>query len=120
MDAVLSDDAPVIGKEDGVYYMYSSPFSQVDMFEERSSDYFRKKVQLRKLLFLNKADELRVLERERHSALTEILTSHVHSFDLMDWDLRRGAFNFCHDLCYSIPAYDLYFQENDKFWDALN
>ena len=92
-------NAPVIGKEDGVYDMYSSPFSQVDMFEERSSDYFRKKVQLRKLLFLNKADELRVLERERHSALTEILTSHVHSFDLMDWDLRIGAFNFCHDLC---------------------
>ena len=120
MDAVLSDDAPVIGKEDGVYYIYSSPFSQVNMFDERSSDYFRKKVQLRKLLFLNKADEITVTPRERHSALTEILTSHVHSFDLMDRDLRIGAFNFCHDLCYSIPAYDLYFQENNKFWDALN
>jgi hypothetical protein len=120
MDAVLSDDAPVIGKEDGIFYIYSSPFSQVNMFEERRSDYFRKKVQLRKLLFLNKADEIRVEPRERHSALTEILTSHVHSFELMDRDLRIGAFNLCHDLCYSIPAYDLYFQENGKFWDALN
>jgi hypothetical protein len=120
MDAVLSDDAPVIGKEDGIYYIYSSPFSQVNLFDERSSDYFRKKAQLRKLLFLNKADEIAVTPRERHFALTEILTSHVHSFDLMDRHLRIGAFNFCHDLCYSIPAYDLYFQENNKFWDTLN
>ncbi len=120
MDAVLSDDAPVIGKENGIFYIYSSPFSQVNMFQERSSDYFRRKVQLRKLLFLNKADELRILPRERHAAMMEMLKSHVHSFELMNRDLRISAFNFCYDLCRSIPAYDLYFQENDKFWDALS
>ena len=118
--AVLSDDAPVIGKEDDIFYIYSSPFSQVNMFEERADDYFRKKVQLKKLVFLNKADELRLMPRERHTAMTEILRSHVHSFELMNKDLRISAFNFCYDLCRSIPAYDLYFQENDKFWDALN
>jgi len=120
MDVVLSDDAPVIGKENGIFYIYSSPFSQVNMFEERSSNYFRRKVQLRKLLFLNKADELRILPRERHAATMEMLKSHVHSFELMNRDLRISAFNFCYDLCRSIPAYDLYFQENDKFWDALS
>ncbi|MGD1152467.1 MAG: hypothetical protein ABR911_06290 [Syntrophales bacterium] len=120
MDAILSDDAPVIGKEDGIFYIYSSPFSQVNMFEERSSDYFRKKVQLRKLLFLNKADELRVLPRERHTAMMEMIKSHVHSFELLNRELRISAFNFCYDLCSCIPAYDLYFQENGNFWDALN
>ncbi|MGA3206868.1 MAG: hypothetical protein ABSE05_03485 [Syntrophales bacterium] len=120
MDAVLSDDAPVLGTEDGIFYIFSSPFSQVNMFEERSSDYFRKKVQLRRLLFLIKADELRVLPRERHTAMMQMLKSHVHSFELLNRELRISAFNFCYDLCRSIPAYDLYFQKNDKFWDALN
>jgi hypothetical protein len=120
MDAVLSDDAPVIGKENDIFCIYSSPFSQVNMFEERSKDYFRRKAQLRKLLFLNKADELKILPREGHAATVEMLKSHVHSFELMNRELRTSAFNFCCDLCRSIPSYDLYFQANDKFWDALN
>jgi len=120
MDAVLSDDAPVIGKENDIFHIYSSPFSQVNMFEERSKDYFRRKVQLRKLLFLNKADELRILQRERHAATVEMLRSHVHSFELMNRELRISAFDFCRDLCLSVPSYDLYFQANDEFWDALN
>jgi hypothetical protein len=120
LDAVFSDDAPVIGKEDDIFYIYSSPWSQINMFEERPRDHFRRKVQLRKLFFLNKADELKVLPRERHKAMMEIMKLHVHSFELLRRELRISAFNFCYDLCRSIPAFDLYFQENDKFWDALN
>jgi hypothetical protein len=120
MDAVLSDDAPVVGREDGIFYIYASPFSQVNLFEERSKDYFRKKLQLKKLLFLNKADELGVMPRERQTATIEMVKSHVHTFEFLNRELRISAFNFCYDLCRSIPAYDLYFQENDKFWDALS
>ncbi|HUH65560.1 MAG TPA: hypothetical protein VLZ07_03930 [Syntrophales bacterium] len=120
MDAVLSDDAPVIGKEAEMFCIYSSPFSQINMFEKRTDDYFRKKVRLRKVLFLNKADELRVTARERRSALLEMVNSHVHSLSSMDRRMRLEAFNFCYDLFCSVSAYDLYFQKNDKFWDVLN
>ncbi len=116
---VLSDDSPVLGSVNGKFYIYSSPFSQVNLFDKKSKNQRRKRVQLNKLFFLIKGEELSVKKRERRSALAEIMTRHIHGFEFMDKNCRIAAFSFCSDLCSRIPAYDLHFQKNGKYWDAL-
>ena len=44
----------------------------------------------------------------------------MNSFKLLKSELGISAVNICYDLCCQIPAYDPCFQENAKFWDALN
>jgi hypothetical protein len=116
---ILSDDSPVLGSVNGKFYIYSSPFSQVNLFDKKSKNHCRKRVQLNKLFFLMKGEELSVKKRERRSALAEIVMKHIHGFEFMDKNCRITAFSFCSDLCGSIPAYDLHFQKNGKYWDAL-
>lgn len=116
---IFSDDSPVIGRENNLFYIYPSPYSQVDMFEPKRDDHYLKKTKLTKLFFLKKNDKLFIKPRDRRSALAEIMKKHIHSFEFMGSKSRIAAFDLCYDLCNSIPIYDLHFQKNDKFLDII-
>ncbi len=116
---VLSDDSPAVGRENDYFYIYSSPFSQVNLFGTQVENHYVKKAQLHKIFFLIKCDELFLKKREMKAAMAEILMKHVHAFEFMGGDSRTAAFHFCRDLCDRIPMYDLYFQKNDQFWDII-
>lgn len=112
---VLSDDAPVITQDGRLFTIHASPFSQVNLFERKAANYHRREAPLTKLIFLNQAAHLDLKLRDRQSALAELLRDHIHGFDLMDRDLKTRAFQFCCDLCASVPAFDLYSQKNNQF-----
>ncbi len=116
---VLSDDATVVEKKGGLFRIYSSPFSQVDIGEKKGANHHLKKAVLKRIIFLKKGESLALKPRDRHSALAELLSLHIHSFALMDRELKTSAFNFCCDLCASIPSFDLHFQKNDGFLSLL-
>lgn len=116
---VLSDDSPVIGRENDAFYIYAFPYSQVNMFDRKSRDYHLNKTELKKLFFLQKSNRLFVKPRDKKSALGEIIKKHIHSFEFMSSENRTVVFNMCYDLCRNIPAYDLHFQRNDTFWDII-
>lgn len=118
-DDIFSDDSPVIVREDNLFCIYPSPYSQVDMFEPKRDDHYLKKTELIKLFFLKKNDKLFVKPRDRRSALAEIMKKHIHSFEFMGSKSRIAAFDLCYDLCNSLPIYDLHFQKNDKFRDII-
>lgn len=118
-DDLFSDDSPVIGRENNSFYIYPSPYSQVDMFEPKRNDHYLKKTKLTKLFFLKKNDKLFIKPRDRRSAFAEIIKKHIHSFEFMGSKSRIAVFNLCYDLCDSIPIYDLHFQKNDKFRDII-
>lgn len=114
-DHVLSDDAPVITKDGGLFKIHASPFSQVNLFENKPANHHRKEAFLTKLIFLNQANHTDLKRRDKRSAMAELLQDHIHGFEVMDGDLKASVFHFCCDLCGSIPAFDLYFQKNDQF-----
>ncbi len=116
---VLSDDATVVEKEGGVFRIHPSPFSQVNMFEKKGANHQRTKATLTRILFLKKAELLTLQPRDRRSATAELLSLHIHYFGLMDRELKTSVFDFCRDLCASIPSFDLYFQKNDGFLSLL-
>lgn len=112
---VLSDDAPVVTRDGGLFKIHASPFSQISRFEKKPANHHRKTVFLKKLIFLNQADYTDLKPRDKRSAMAEILQGHIHGFDMMDGDLKTLVFHFCCDLSRSIPAFDLYFQKNNQF-----
>jgi hypothetical protein len=114
-ESVLSDDAPVITQDGGLFSMHASPFSQVDLFDGKAADHHLKRTPLTRLVFLNQASHLDLQPRHKRSALSELLRDHIHGFDCMDRELKTRAFRFCCDLCASVPAFDLYFQKNRQF-----
>jgi hypothetical protein len=113
--SLLSDDAPVITQNGRSFVLHASPFSQVNLFDLKAANHHRKETPLTRLVFLRQANHLDLEHRERRSALAELLRGHVHGFDVMDRDLKTRIFRFCCDLCESVPAFDLYFQKNDRF-----
>ena len=116
---VLSDDSPVIVRKNDIFYIYTSPYSQVNMFDLKDGDHYLKKTELIKLFFLKKNDKLFIKPRDKKSALAEIIKKHIHSFEFMGNESRTAAFDLCYDLCKSIPLYDLHFQKNDTFPDII-
>jgi hypothetical protein len=116
---VLSDDATVVEKKGGQFGIHSSPFSQVNIGEKKRANHHLKKAALKRIIFLKKGESLALKPRDRHSALAELLSLHIHSFELMDRELKTSTFNLCCDLCASIPSFDLHFQKNDRFLSLL-
>ncbi|MCG6538195.1 MAG: hypothetical protein L7F78_26635, partial [Syntrophales bacterium LBB04] len=106
-DDLLSDDAPVIAKDGGLFKIHASPFSQVDLFDSKPANHHRKEAFLTKLIFLNQASRTDLKCRDKQSAMAELLQDHIHGFDVMDGDLKVSVFHFCCDLIGSIPAFDL-------------
>ncbi|MHB8771639.1 MAG: hypothetical protein ACYC7J_11610 [Syntrophales bacterium] len=117
--AVLSDDAPVVTQNKGVFTIHSSPFSQINLFEPKTVNHHRKTAPLASLIFLKQANHLDLKCRDRRSALAELLREHVHGFEFMEGTVKVRAFRFCCDLCASVPVFDLYFRNDNRFLALL-
>ncbi len=112
---VLSDDAPIVTMDRGLFKIHASPFSQIDLFKEKPADHHRQETPLTRLVFLHQARHLDMKPRDKRNALAELLGIHVHGLDVFNEDLKRRAFHFCCGLCESVPAFDLFFQKNGRF-----
>lgn len=115
LEGVLSDDAPIVTRDRGLFKIHASPFSQIDLFREKPDDHHRLETPLTRLVFLHQARHLRLNPRDKKTALAELLQNHVHGMDIMNEDLKRQVFHYCCDLCEFIPAFDLFFQKNGRF-----
>lgn len=114
-DSLLSDDAPVVTRRGRQFVIHASPFSQVNLFDSKAANHHRKEAPLTRLIFLKQSDHLDLEHRGKRTALAELLRSHIHGYDIMDRSLKTLAFDFCCDLCATVPAFDLYFQNDNRF-----
>lgn len=115
---VLSDDAPILWREEGDFYCSPSPFVQLEHHGEEIIHASR--VPVKRNLFLHHSPVL-MLEKKRPSeALHEILSGHIHGYEWMDRDSKTKAFYFFCDYCRQIPAFDLHFSKDDSFWTLVD
>ena len=117
--SVLSDDSPVVGRCDGGFCIYASPYSQVNIPSRKSEGYHLSDTELTKLYFLQKSDRLFVVPRQTRSALGEIIKKHIHGFEFMSAESRAAVFDLCYDLCSRVPTYDLHFRKSNEFWSIV-
>jgi len=117
-EQVLSDDAPLIMKSDDHYYCYGTPYCQLDRTDHHFES-LHNPVSITRQFFLHQAEGLNINDRAKSEALREILSRHVHGFRFMNRLLKGKAFHFFYEFCLRIPAQDLYFTKDDRFWGII-
>ena len=118
-DNVLSDDATVIEVSGGACHIHATPFRQVENVQPSPKRMYLEQEKLDKVLFLHQSAATSIQPREQRNAFTELLTRHLHCFEVMGEPLKRQAFYLCRAVCEMTPAYDLFFHKDPRFWELV-
>ncbi|MCX7982656.1 MAG: hypothetical protein N2572_07085 [Syntrophales bacterium] len=104
-DEFFSDEAPLLYRKNGSFYCARTPFNQTVTIDSSSLASSR----IKRCFFLHKHDKLFITQRDRRTALAEIMKGHIHGFPFMPREVKKKAFDFFLDFSYAVPAFDLYF-----------
>jgi hypothetical protein len=115
---VLSDDAPVLMRREETFFCAPSPFCQLEPYDGGVSQGMQP-IPMAMNIFLQQAQDLNLVHKKMSDALAEIISGHIHGFELMDNVLKKKVFHFIYDFCTQIPAYDLCFTKDNRFWKLL-
>lgn len=116
-EEVLSDEAPLVYREGGVFFVARTPFRQHTLKDNHPISPSARAV---KNYFLNKSDRFSIARRDRRAALAEIVKAHIHGFYFMTPHLKGKAFNFFADFCLDVPSFDLTFPLAVNISDLIN
>ena len=109
---VLSDDQNILKKEDGVFFVHSTPWST---FHNGP-----RKARLGGLFLLEKASEFGLVRINPGDMLTYLWTEHVGYTLFMPKKLRVTAFDLLREACRSVPTYRMRFPKDYIDWDAVD
>jgi len=118
---VLSDDGPILVRENGECLVFPSPYHQMGPGEDPDKDIIQINGMLKGIYFLIKDNQLLLEDVSREEALLMILNRFIHFFPYLSKQAKTGIFDLFFEVCYKIPSYNLYFKKDqDVFsgeWD---
>jgi hypothetical protein len=107
--SVLSDDGSWCSRTDGIFSLFATPFSQIDVSPRREN-----RAPLKHIFFLEKGTENRVADLSPGRAMAMLLSNHVHYFRFMGREAAVRAFRLAEELCRKHRASTLTFTRNFK------
>jgi hypothetical protein len=116
---VLSDDGPILLKQNGQFRVCPSPYHQMLHSEELDKAFIRMRAKLIGLYFLIKDDQLWVEELSGDRALLMITARHIHFFHYLSNEAKKALFNSLCGVCSKIPSYYLHFRRDDQVWKII-
>jgi hypothetical protein len=109
---VLSDDQNILKKEDGAFFVHSTPWSTFPNGP--------RKARLGGLFMLEKASKFGLTRINPVDMLTYLWAEHIGYTLFMPKKLRVTAFDLLHEACRSVPAYRMRFPKDYIDWDAVD
>ncbi len=110
---ILSDELVIILKNKSIYTVHGTPFwGDFERCGQKSQ------AKLSKLFFLKKAGENKTIPLSSFQAIREILAC-IFSFPGKNLN-RENMLTFCYNLIEKIPVEELYFKEDESFWEYLD
>lgn len=109
---VLSDDQNILKKEDGAFFVHSTPWST---FHNGP-----RKARLGGLFLLEKANEFSLDRIHPVDMLTYLWAEHVGYTLFLPKKLRVTAFDLLREACRSVPTYRMRFPKDYIDWDAVD
>ncbi len=106
-EAVLSDDGSWCSRMGGRFYLYRTPFSQIDTGPPLAD-----RTPLDRLLFLGKSEHNYIAGLSPGRAMTMLLLNHIHFFRYMDREGAFKAFGLVEELCRKNRAFTLFFNRS--------
>jgi hypothetical protein len=117
---VLSDDSPIIVRQNGNCLVFPSPYHQTGQGEGLDRDILQMSGTLMHIYFLIKGSQLALEDVSREEALLMILKRYIHFFPYLSQHAKRALFDLFFEVCYKIPSYNLYFKKNQDILSVIN
>jgi hypothetical protein len=108
---MLSDDRIIIRKIDGKFKAFGTPWAGDAGIAENKS------FPLYGMFFIHHAEENMIREIKPREAIEKLLP--VTSIPWYDQEIMTKILNFCEDIVYHIPSYELYFKPDFEVVDVL-
>jgi hypothetical protein len=116
---VLSDDGPILFKQNGQFNVYPSPYHQILHAKDLDEAFINMRARLMDLYFLIKDDQLLVEEVSKGKAFLMVLTRYIHFFSYLSNEAKKRLFNLLFEACSKIPAYYLHFRRDERVWRVI-
>lgn len=116
---VLSDDSPVLSKQNGDYVVFSSPFHQMNPLMGWNKEVIGLSAIVEGLYFLAKDDRLYLHGISRKKAVSMILKRYILFFPYISARAKSALFDLILKLCHRFPIYNLHFCLEQDVWGLI-
>jgi hypothetical protein len=117
---VLSDDGPILARQNGECLVFPSPYHQTGPGEGLDRDVIQMSGTLKGIYFLIKDNQLLLEHVSREEALLLILKRYIHFFPYLSKHAKRVLFDLFFEVCYNIPSYNFYFKKDQDVLSVIN
>jgi hypothetical protein len=116
---VLSDDSPILSRRNGDYYVFSSPYHQMDPSKGLNKEAIGQNAKVEGLYFLCKDERLYLDEVSRKEAVSRILKRYILFFPYLSGRAKSILFDLILELCHRLTIHNLHFCLDQDVWDLL-
>jgi hypothetical protein len=116
---VLSDDSPILGKRNGDYHVFSSPYHQIDPSKGLDKEAIGKSARVEGLYFLCKDERLYLDAVVREEAVSMILMRYILFFSYLSGRAKSILFDLILELCHRLPIHNLHFCLGQDVWGLI-
>jgi hypothetical protein len=117
---VLSDDGPILFRENGECLVFPSPYHQMSQGEGPERDIVQIHGTLKGIYFLIK-DNQSLLERvSGERTLLMILNRYIHFFPYLSKQAKKAIFDIFFEVCYKIHSYNFYFKQDQDILSVID
>ena len=117
---VLSDDGPIITRQNGECLIYPSPYHQMDPVDGLEKDVTEMIARVKGIYFLIKDTQFFLEDVSRGEALLMILKRYIHFFPYLSTQAKKALFDLFSEACYKIPIYNLRFRRDQDVGSVIN
>jgi hypothetical protein len=116
---VLSDDSPILGKRNGDYHVFSSPYHQIDLSKGLNKEAIGQSARVEGLYFLCKDERLHLDRVSRKEAVSMILKRYILFFPYLSGRAKSILFDLILELCHRLSIHNLHFRLDQDVWGLI-
>jgi energy-coupling factor transporter ATP-binding protein EcfA2 len=116
---VLSDDSPILSRQNGDYRVFSSPYHQMNPSKGLSKEAIRRSARVEGLFFLFKDERLYLEGVSREEAVSRILKRYILFFPYLSGRAKSALFDLVLELCHRLTIHNLHFCLDQDVWGLI-
>jgi hypothetical protein len=116
---VLSDDSPVLSRQNGDYRVFSSPYHQMDPSKGLNKEAIEGSARVEGLYFLFKDERLYLDEVSSKEAVSRIIKRYILFFPYLSGRAKSALFDLVLELCHTFTIHNLHFCLDQDVWDLI-
>jgi hypothetical protein len=113
---VISDDSPILSKQNGDFLVFSSPYHQMNPLAGLEKEAIGRRARVEGLYVLTKDGRLYLDGVSRKEAVSMILKRYILFFPYLSGRAKSDLFDLIMELCHRLPIHNLHFCLDQDVW----